>query len=294
MQIIGGGGINGSAGSISVDTDNGDMYIGSSGYNSTNGWEFTGYMSDFRIYSRTLSITERATIFEEGPNGARLPRLDLSPWSTLIQVSWTPNDNATSYRLTIDSGSGEEPSVDSTTDLAAVIYNLPPQTSYTVRLYYSDDDTIYVIDRTATTTTRSESSSNSNTSLFNMGGVYDFTFLNKATQERLRNTFNDTIPSGSTVILDESQLDPKVLKNGNRFRVITRGSTSTIPENESVMIPFDTTEGASQSVTLELSDSTDVVVGFDETENNIVVGGETYTEGEHFVLDGKKVTVYDI
>lgn len=224
-----------------LNTGVGDLTIGYN-QNGTAPADFQGYMSDFRVYDVALSAAE---ILADSQIPVFLFRT--TPWSTMVGVSWSAIVGASSYRITLDSGTGEEISF-SDNLLETIIYNLDPLVTYTLRFYFTTDDVNYTLKTFEDFTTLSDVSSNSNLTVFNTGGVFDFTRINRFSIDRLQKSFNDTIPSGTTVVLDESQLDKKVKKNCNRFRLITRGSSSTVPVNESVMISFDPNEGASQTV----------------------------------------------
>lgn len=94
--------------------------------------------------------------------------------------------------------------------------------------------------------------------------------------------------TGSTVKLGDERF-----KN-TQFTVVARGGTSTVPSGKAVLFPFNPIDGPSQDATLELSDTTTINVSYDDSTNEIDVGGTVYSVGDNFVLDGQRVTVYDI
>ena len=61
-----------------------------------------------------------------------------------------------------------------------------------------------------------------------------------------------------------------------------------------IVFPFNQEDGDSQNASLELSDNSSVSVNYDQSANVIDVGGTVYSHDDVFILDGKKVTVYDV
>lgn len=138
-------------------------------------------------------------------------------------------------------------------------------------------------------TTLPDDSANVNFEAFKTtDGIYDISSLNTSTSSRIRRQMNSVLTSGARVKINYPRIPE------NTFRVVTRNSTSTIPDKESIIVPFEPLEGSGQDVTLELSDSSSVTITYDETSDNINVGGDIYNEGDKFVLDGKAVTVFNI
>lgn len=76
---------------------------------------------------------------------------------------------------------------------------------------------------------------------------------------------------------------------------INLGDTLPIKEINGVVLPFESSTGNGQEVTITLSDdATDVPILYDDTVNTITVNGIVYSPGESFILDGRKVTVLDV
>lgn len=61
-----------------------------------------------------------------------------------------------------------------------------------------------------------------------------------------------------------------------------------------LLLPFHAAVADVQDAVLKLSDDSSVDVSLDQASGNISVGGTTYSSGDYFVMDNKKVTVYDI
>ncbi len=75
---------------------------------------------------------------------------------------------------------------------------------------------------------------------------------------------------------------------------VNRGSTVAIDGAEALVAPFDENAGAGQEVTMTLSNNTTSVVSYDETTNSVTVESNSYSPGDSFILDGKKVVVFDL
>lgn len=273
---------------MTIDTQVSRLSIGAdeTHFSSTfwNYWE--GQMSDFRVYDVALTQADILAA-SQGPVVYPSP-FGVTPSSTLVETSWLSIENAISYRMTIDPGSGESVVVESLTPMEYTVHNLDPDTAYTLTLYSSVDGTTYTLGFQESITTLSDTSANAKLSVFLNNGVYDLSIVNDVTQYRLLSHLNDELTTGESVVLNMPKLKDK------KLTLVTRGSTSTIPSGNSIIFPFTPSEGGSQSATLELSDTSTVVVTYDESNNQIDVGGTTFSEGDKFILDGKKVTVYDI
>jgi len=63
---------------------------------------------------------------------------------------------------------------------------------------------------------------------------------------------------------------------------------------EKIFTPFDQSSGLGQAVSIILPDTSTVSVSYDETSNEINVGGINYGIDEIFVSGGLKVTVVEI
>ena len=264
-----------------LDTDQNDFIIGEDETSQVLG--FSGLMSDFRVYDTNLSAADVLSIANE-------PVFLSTPWSTFIESSWTSVPGAVAYRVTYSElGSSQEiVTVDSTTELSAVIYNLAPENTYTVNTYSSSDGISFSLENHVDITTLADTSANSNLSHFDNNGVYDMSFLNESTRTVLGFHIDDFLTTGDTLILDVSTIGILDLK------YISRGAASTIADTESVILPFDSTGGSSQTANLTLSDNSTVSITYDEVNNEMNIGGTTRSVGDVLIVDGKKLTIHDV
>lgn len=265
--------------SVSLNTIANDLYIGRRSTDTTS--NFSGLMTDLRVYGSALTSIEIADDYES------VNSFNITPWSTFMELSWQSLLSTTSYRMTYNSGTGEVISGE-TSDITSGIYNLEPETEYDIKVYSSIDDVNYVIYKEMTRTTLTDTFENSNLVAFVVDGVCDLTSLNDVTRLRLEEYIDNVLVTGDEFVVNNESFRNKY------FRVVARGGTSSIPLNGSILFPFNPLEGSSQNAILELSDLSNITVSYDDSVNSIIVDGVTYYPGDTFILDGQKVTVYDI
>lgn len=67
---------------------------------------------------------------------------------------------------------------------------------------------------------------------------------------------------------------------------VKRGEQVNVSNSDAVLVPFEASEGAGQSVTMELSDTSTVSVAYDEVNNDISVDGTTYAVNDACICIG--------
>lgn len=218
----------------------------------------------------------------------------LVPRPLSIETRWSAITGAIAYGVAYSLG---QPSVNTvtesvrtTTDLAHTIKNLQPETEYTVYVYYSTNFAKPSIPVGSSTIFTSQSiAGNYDRSNFEEqsgGGAFSFSGLSADTLNSLGEVMNEIFDTG-----DEIEFDVGGGKTKAKF--VKRGEETSVEDGAAIAIPFVKSAGAGQTATLTLSDSSSVVVSFDETTEELSIGGISYTSGQSLVLDGKKVTVYD-
>ena len=75
---------------------------------------------------------------------------------------------------------------------------------------------------------------------------------------------------------------------------VKRGDQIDVTGVNALFLPFEPSVTDPQDATITLSDATSVSITYDQPSGTIVVGGTTYSDGDCFVMDGKKVSVFDI
>lgn len=119
--------------------------------------------------------------------------------------------------------------------------------------------------------------------LFGGGNVYDIT---EAGTEVVA-AANDIFDTGDAVAVN-------VLGNSTKTTFVNRGGEVGVDGVNAVLLPFDPNVTDVQDATFTLSDATSVDIGFDQPSGQISVNGTMYSDGDYFIMDGKKVTVVDV
>ena len=221
------------------------------------------------------------------PPDPYVPELSVTFKSVYANVNWLASN--TYYRIDIT-----DPSLTTSTvtsgilDLEFTVSNLLPETSYTVELYTSSDDVTYNLESSATFTTLENTAANFDSSEFFDGTemLYDFESFDSGTLAIIGEIFDELFVTGDTLRLKDST---DVTYNTS---FVENGSTVTLSDNSSFYIPFESTAGSGQQVTLTLSDTTTVLVEYNELTGKIQIDGTTtYSVGNSFILDGKTIFV---
>lgn len=74
--------------------------------------------------------------------------------------------------------------------------------------------------------------------------------------------------------------------------MVNRGGQVDIDGVSALLLPFESEVSGTQDASITLSDASTVSVGFDAASGDVLVAGESYGSGEHFLLDGQKVSVF--
>ena len=203
-----------------------------------------------------------------------------------VLVTITEIPGATGYRLTTEGPTGGElTKVNNNLGLSHNIVGLDPETQYTVRLYV-DTGSGYTLTETVVITTLANIASNYDLTDFEENDVVNISSLRDNLD--LGTVIDDLLNTGDIVItsLPSNPNIPSVFVN--------REDTLSIKDIESVLLPFSETSGSGQTLSLLLSDdSTTVPITYDETSGSVTVNSVTYTNGSSFILDGRKVKVYE-
>lgn len=135
--------------------------------------------------------------------------------------------------------------------------------------------------------TTQNSSDNYDKTDFGQNGTFSLAKLSASSVASLVKVMDDVFSTG-----DEVELE---IAGGKKVktRFLKRGDVTELGDS-SISIPFDKDAGPGQSASLTLADASTLSVSFDETTEVITIGGITYQSGDTLVLDGKKVTIYDI
>lgn len=250
-----------------------------------------GSLSDFRVYDYAISATDVSALYADGPNPSPPIPLVLTPRALSIKVTVTPVTGGTGYRLTLqETGSDRVNTVKNNfTDLDQTIRNLVPETEYTVRLFSDMGTGVYDLVDESTVSTLANSASNYDTSEFGSNGRFDLRSLDNTSIALMSNFMNDLFATGDTI-----DINVQGSSRSKKSKFVNRGSTVSIADSEALVAPFSDDAGSGQTISMTLSDNSTSTVAYDETTNSVTIESTSYSPGESFVLDGKKVIVYDL
>lgn len=242
---------------------------------------FNGSISDFRVYDGALSAADVSQIFSDGPNGANAVFLNVTPFTHLVDLDWNDISGATTYDLKFIKDGGNEESLATTTGLSYVANNLVPGSSYEFRVY-SDIDLVtpFVTETVSTPVVDSTSVASLLTRLGN-----NLTLLSDTSLGDIDSLLETVLTTGETVITEVGSTT-----------FVKNSETLTLPEafKTQVLTSFDQASGAGQTVSILLPDTSTSVINYDESTDEVSVGGTSYPIGTSFILGGQKVTPKDI
>lgn len=211
--------------------------------------------------------------------------LSVTVRSINIPVVITAVSGAIEYRLTIEGPTGGEViKVSGTTLLEHNITGIEAETQYTLRMY-ANTGSGYELSEETVVTTLVNTATNYEITDFEVDGLVNISSLGAELDVVIDDLFN----TGD--IVGVSLSSNPILKSS----FIKNGETLSIKDVDSTLIPFSTSSGTGQNVNVLLSDDvTTVPITYDETNQSITINSVTYNTGDSFILDGKKVTIYNI
>ena len=244
------------------------------------------------ININTMTVTSQpgltGTTSVSGVTVVELTLLDITTRAINLVVDITEVSGSIGYRLTVEGPTGGEVTkVSSTLVLRHNLVGLLPETTYTIRMY-SDTGSGYVLSQEMSVTTLVNTTSSYDMTDFEVDGVVSIGNIVDLGDE-FNSVMNDVFNTGDVVEVSIPS-DPSV-----KSSFIKRGEVLSIKDVDSTLIPFSTSSGVGQNVSVTLSDdSTTVPINYNEASNSIEVNLVTYNVGSSFILDGRKVTVVDV
>ena len=212
----------------------------------------------------------------------------VEPGPINIPVVITEVPGAVGYKIAYVSPSGvETASLSGVTALEQNITGLVADTEYVIKLY-ADTGSGYVLTEELTTTTLSNVAANYDVNIFVDDGVFNLSSLPDATISNIAEVMSELFTTGDIVNVS-LQGKPELTTS-----FINLGDELSIDAIDGVLLPFVKSSAPGQDVSVVLSDGSTVVgINFDEVVNTITVNGVTYSPGDSFILDGKKVSVVE-
>lgn len=164
------------------------------------------------------------------------------------------------------------------------IRRLSPETNYVLQLFANSGSGYELVD-TENVTTLANSPSNYDKTTFGSNGKFDLTALDDSSFALLGEVMNDVFTTGE-------ELEINIGARKSKVAFVKRGES--VSTDDSILAPFSSTAGSGQAFTMNLSDSSEVSVAYDETDNSLDIGGATVQVGGSIVIDGKKLTANDV
>ena len=162
-----------------------------------------------------------------------------------------------------------------------IIGGLNPETTYVLQLY-ADTGSGYSLEDTETVTTLANSASNYDITVYGDNGEFDLSTLDNSSFALLDEVINDLFTTGDNL---EIKLGPKT----SDVAFVKVGEA--ISTEKSILVPFNSSSGSGQVITMTLSDTSNVSVSYNEVNNSITIDGSTLELGDSIIIDGKKMTV---
>lgn len=218
---------------------------------------------------------------------ANVGRNFATPRATNIPVSFDAVTGAIGYNVTIEGPVGGEITVLSgVTELEHNITGLDPETEYTVKLYANTGAGYSLEEQLITTTLTNVAASYDVADFQDENGVTDLASLDTTTLSNINSVITELVNTGDlvSVSIGGSNLETTFVDSAG---VVNLASV------DGILLPFEASSGAGQTVTLTLSDTTTTPITYDEASNTIAYESGTYTTGDTFILDGNKMEVFD-
>lgn len=198
-----------------------------------------------------------------------------SPFSASITFEAIPG--AIRYRVTY----GSQMST-STSSIEISVYDIEESTGYTFVLEYTTDDITYIDSGEffiGTSPPNVPTSYDLSTFLTDEG--YDLTILNNETQTLVLN-IAPTLFSNDDVIIT----------SGSNYKIASNNSTVNVTSPVSLLLPFS--EGGSPDQNVNISGYLTDSLMYDETSNTVTVNSRILSVGDSTIVDGVRITIYEI
>ena len=214
---------------------------------------------------------------------APAPTLELTPYVLSISAGWTAVSGAVSYDLEVIKTSDSSTVTYSSVDVSLLVSNLSPGEEYTINLSSIDSIDVTTFVSSSSTTTLENTSSNYDITIYGESGNFDLSSLDETSLETISSILNE-------LFVTDDLIDVSV--NGTTVECTFSNLNATIPAfptGGGLLIPFDSTLGSGQEISITLDDTTIVSVTYDESSGKITYDGTEYGSGDTFYINGKKI-----
>lgn len=206
-----------------------------------------------------------------------------------MDLTWTPVKNSLKYKIEF-SGTDGSNGISITSDNSVNIGSLNPNIEYVFTLYSTDGAVFVEYGTPLTISTLDNIEANYDITFFqNSDNITDLSSFKTEELEYIDENLNELLTTGSIV-------KREVLSMSKYTTFINRGDTVDSSSSNGVgefLIPFTQTSGVGQQATI-ISGTEDIEISYDETSDQFIVDGITYSNGDSLVIDGKRMVFYNV
>lgn len=256
--------------------------------NAAPSYTFRAILYSICFYDRELTVAELLQNYNSGSGGG-LPKtlINATPGVFDMNISWPSNNLASNYKIDyVGTDSVEGSLITSETNIR--LGSLTPDTEYVLTLYYSEANSFSMYGDPLTINTLENNLTNYNITDYedDTGGI-DLTSLGKIELDILGDHLNELFADGASMKqkVQGKSLDTTFVKIGS--------IVDTTSGTNAFSLPFTTSSGAGQEVTMSTSTG-NISVSYDESTEQVTINGTSYSDGEYLIVDGKKMIVYNI
>lgn len=205
------------------------------------------------------------------------------------ELSWDEVTGSVGYR--VDYGLTSSGSMDksvTTENINVSIMNLDASSQYTFQVYSSSDGTLFDIESgvTGSATTLANVSSSYLLSKFLNNDVYDFSSFSPEKSSQIASIVETLLGQDESVLMNVNGQVRELLVAG------VSGGTIGITDGDEYLLPFKTSDGSSQSITLE--GIYEGLIEYDELSDSITIDGQSFAAGDSVVIGNTRITLQSV
>jgi len=256
------------------------------------------YISDCFFYDRSLSDVELLDMYNylldmnnQVSDNSSVISNDMSgvPGVFFMNLTWTSLVGALKYKIEY-SGTDGSNGTSITSENSVNIGSLNPNIEYVFTLYSTDGAVFMEYGTALTISTLDNVEANYDITYFeNSDNVTDLSSLETTELGFIDENLNNLLNTGDIVVRD-------VLSSSKNTTFINIGdtidSTSSGGAGE-FLIPFTQSSGAGQEVIIS-SGTENISISYDESNDQVIIGGVSYSDGESVIVDGKRLVFHNV
>lgn len=210
-----------------------------------------------------------------------------SPFS--VDLSWDEVIGSVGYRVSYGlTSSGSMTNSVSTENNNVSISNLDASSSYTFQVYSSSDGTSFDIeaDVNGSVTTLANTASSYLLSKFLNEDVYDFSPFPPEKSSQIAPIMPNLPGQDESILMKVNGQIRELLVAG------VTGGTIDIEDGDQYILPFNASDGSSQSMILE--GVYEGILDYDETNDSVTIDGQEYFAGDSIVIGDVRITLNSV